>query len=363
MILVALVAAPAISQALGYYDAASDLYAQDFMAFYTGGLLLNQGRASDLYDGSTQKAEQMRLGASEEYLLPYFYPPAYAWLMKPWATLPYTIAFVLWRAMSLVCLLLSLSLICRALPYPLTRETLLVATAYPPVFFNLFSGQNAVLFLLVYALALYLIINKRDFVAGLILGLGSLKPQLFWLLPLTAIAQRRWKLLVGIALTSGALGLFSVFLVGLEGMRGYIAFFSTQFYRLPASVLAGKMQSLPQFIRAIVHGRVGQFTIAGLTAVPITMLSWRAVRANRSPEELFLISIPGAILGAPQAFNYDLVLLVLPALILCRRLLRTGETPQVRVVLAALFCMPLLTWLPFQPNVPVLLAFFLMMVS
>jgi len=356
VLLLVLMVVPPIIVALGYYDAAC----ADFLAFYTGGLLLNKGRVCDLYDGMAQKAEQTKLGAPAGYLMPYLNPPVYAWLMKPWAMLPYPVAFALWRMASIACLLLSLRLICKRLFLPLTRDILLVGAAYPPVFMNLFIGQNGIWFLLVYALALYLMSDEKDLLAGLVLGLGTLKPQLFWLVPLMIIAQRRWKLLVGFAVTSVALALSSLSIVGVEGISNYVAFFTSPFYSLLGSILANEMQSLPQFINAILGGRVGQFALAGLVSIPITVLSWKALTRDRSPEALFLISIPGAILGAPHAFNYDLVLLILPALILYPRLSKMNGNPQVRVVLAALFWTPLLMWLPLQPSVPVLLALYVL---
>ncbi len=360
LLLVSSVFAPAISGALGLYDLASDAYWTDFLAFYTGGLLLNKDRPSDLYDGVAQKAEQTRLGAPEGDLLPYLYPPVYAWLMKPWAALPYPVAFALWRAVSMACYTLVLWLTCKGLHLRLTRDILLVGTAYPPVYFNLLIGQNAIWFLLVYALAFCLMTRKRDLLAGVVLGLGMMKPQLFWLVPLMLIAQRRWKPLAGFSIMGMALALSSLSIVGLEGIREYVAFFNTPFYTLAASMQASKMQSLPQFLTAIFGGRIGQLALAGLVSIPIILLSWNASARDKSPETLFLVSIPGAILGAPQAFNYDLVLLVLPALIIYPRLSKMAGRARVRVVLAALFWAPLLTWVRLQVSVVALLTFFVL---
>lgn len=353
---------PVISEAFGYFDAVSFSYGADFLAFYTGGLLLNKGKASELYDEVAQKGEQTRLGAPKGVWLPYFYPPAYAWLMRPWSTLPYPIAFRLWQMTCIVCHVFSLWLICRGLRLQLTPDILLVGTAYPPVYFNVFVGQNGAWFLLVYALAFYLMTKERDFLAGLILGLGVLKPQLFWLIPLMIIAQRRWKLLAGSVVMSMGLAFSSLLIVGVQGIRDYLALFNTPFYTIPSSRFMFMMQSLPQFLGVILGGRVGQFALAGLVSIPITMLSWRALARDRSPEALFLISVMGAILGAPQAFHYDLVLLILPALILYPRLSKMNGSRQVQVALAALFLTALLMWiwLPLQPSVLALLTLYIL---
>jgi alpha-1,2-mannosyltransferase len=79
-----------------------EMLGHDFLAFYTAGSFVRQGRAHDLYnleavrvfEQSTAHAAGLEVGKS---FGPWWNPPFYALIFEPLAALPYAQALDLWR--------------------------------------------------------------------------------------------------------------------------------------------------------------------------------------------------------------------------------------------------------------------------
>ena len=74
---------------------------------------------------------------------------------------------------------------------------------FPATLVGLTMGQKGTLWLLVWAGCWWLLTRNRGLSAGLLFGLLSLKPTLFFLVPLLMLRYRQWKFLAG-ATTSAA---------------------------------------------------------------------------------------------------------------------------------------------------------------
>ena len=94
--------------------------------------------------------------------------------------------------------------------------------AFPPVYFGLIDGENAIISLLLYALIYRAVAHKQDRAAGIWSALGLFKPQLFFIFPLIFLASRRWRALVAYGLTAAALFALSVAVVGPAGMQAWL---------------------------------------------------------------------------------------------------------------------------------------------
>jgi hypothetical protein len=75
-------------------------------------------------------------------------------------------------------------------------------------------AQNDALLLIVGLLALDLLRKHQDLVAGVLLGLVAVKPQLIFLAVIALVIHQRWRVLAGCAATVAAIGSISVLMVG-----------------------------------------------------------------------------------------------------------------------------------------------------
>src|SRR6185369_7186578 len=92
----------------------------DFLAFYTAGSFVSEGRTHDLYDLEKVKIFQHDLARHEQLEIgesfgPFWNPPFYAWVFAPLARLPYRTALLTWEIINVACLFPAILLLARML--------------------------------------------------------------------------------------------------------------------------------------------------------------------------------------------------------------------------------------------------------
>jgi alpha-1,2-mannosyltransferase len=201
---------------------------QDFTIFYTGGRLLRSGQASALYDLAAQYRMQqsfskvpIRLGA-----LPFNHPPFEALLFVPFTLLAYWPAYLLWTALNLFMLAVSAILLRTQLRQFSATSPLLLGVgtaAFFPTARALIQGQDVILLLLCFVLAIICLDRDKDVAAGALLGLSLFRPQ-FAVPVVLLLAIRRWRILLGFAGVAVMLGGITVAIVGWRGPLDYVQF-------------------------------------------------------------------------------------------------------------------------------------------
>jgi hypothetical protein len=199
----------------------------DFAGFYSAGKLLNEHSSARLYDIELHNTiyHEVLPGLSEDFSLPYVYPPFFAFVLRPLAYLPYSWACLLWLLLS-ISLTLAALLIFRKLvdyiPDQVWPMCILLALSFEPLIVECWlGGQSAFIGLFAFALAVRLAISNLPICAGLVLGICLYKPPLLVLvIPFLGVA-RQGRILAGFALGAVALGLGSLLIVGLEGIHDY----------------------------------------------------------------------------------------------------------------------------------------------
>jgi hypothetical protein len=183
---------------------------QDFTIFYTGGRLLRSGQASALYDLAAQYRMQqsfskvpIRLGA-----LPFNHPPFEALLFVPFTLLAYWPAYLLWTALNLFMLAVSAILLRTQLRQFSATSPLLLGVgtaAFFPTARALIQGQDVILLLLCFVLAIICLDRDKDVAAGALLGFSPFGAGAFFsVLPVwrLCLEASRWRLLDGVALST-----------------------------------------------------------------------------------------------------------------------------------------------------------------
>jgi arabinofuranan 3-O-arabinosyltransferase len=302
----------------------------DFLAFYSAGLLAWRGRAADVYDLAKLFVAQDAISGTATHL-PFPYPPHFLLYAAPLATMPYLPALYAWiGATSTPFVLLTRKASGLAAP--------LVALA-PPLIQNAIDGQNGALTASLFAGGLLSLGSGRPILAGVLLTLLTYKPQVFVLIPICLLAAREYRALGAMVVTGVALLLASVAAFGVEIWRPFLDILPQQM----AFILDGHLPvARCPTIFVLVWRATGSAVAAEIGQGVSTLAAWllvaRAWRRNEAifPRALaFCVALP---LSTPYMLEYDLAVWALPASILMVRLWR-GEG-----VLADWLAFPLL-WL------------------
>ncbi|HEX9098127.1 MAG TPA: glycosyltransferase family 87 protein [Candidatus Dormibacteraeota bacterium] len=167
-----------------------------------------------------QLFSQMRpatpFGDGERFLSP---PPA-AWLIVPLTLVGPQAAFFVWLFLSVAALAGAWWL---AAPGTgrLRALWLLAAVAWYPVLYSLSLGQPVIIVLLGVVACWRLAESGKPYLAGAVLGLSVLKPQVAIAVPVVLLVAGRWRIAAGWAATIGALAVVSLLVIGPQGVNDY----------------------------------------------------------------------------------------------------------------------------------------------
>jgi glycosyl transferase family 87 len=311
----------------------------DFSNVYAAGSLTLQGRAAEAYQPALQHAaEKAAFGGSEVPFYGWHYPPFFFAVAVLVASVPYAWGLAIWLATSLAAYLAVLRAI---LP---RRETLLIAAAFPAAFVNIGHGQNGFLTAALLGGALQLL-DRRPWLAGVMIGLLAYKPQFGVLIPLALLAGGRWITIGAAAATVAAL--VAVSFIALGGGVWHAFADSMTFTQTVVLEQGGtgweKIQSVFSAARmwgADVHtAYAAQIALALMLAASLVWL-WQGDAAF----ELKAAALATAsLLATPYVLDYDLVVLAVAIAFFARHGLNRGFGDWEISMLAAAWIMPLLS--------------------
>jgi len=271
----------------------------DFLSFWAAGRLALQGRAALAYNIPVHWAVEnsvVRMGA----LLPFPYPPPFLAIVAPFALVPYGLAFILWLILCSGYYAFASS---RIVP-------LSFAFAFPPVCINLLIGQTG--FLTAGTLILGLgFSTSNPWVAGAVLGLMVMKPQLALLLPIAMLAGREWRVIAGAVLSATVLLLLGLLLFGPASYEGffnilphYLGFMRENrvaWHELASPFAFARFVGVPQAQAIWVQ------MASAIVAASLTARAW----ALRLDERVPILAAATALVS-PYFFTYDALLLIIP---------------------------------------------------
>jgi hypothetical protein len=251
----------------------------DFRQLYVGGYMIRTGHARELYDYNTQQRFEdtvVPVGIHKPLLVSHF---AFEELLfVPLSLLTYKVAYWIFMAFNGALLVLCAGLLRHRLTVlPDWIPTLLIP-AFFPISRTLEKGQDSIIMLTLLAAALWALDNEKEFVAGLLVGIGIFKFQIVIPIALLFLIWRRWRFSAGLAISSVAAGLVSLWLVGLGGARDYAHMLLSMSLRLTSEADMRRYTTVPTmmlnlrglfsaiFDGKLAHGYV-QFLIAACSLV------------------------------------------------------------------------------------------------
>lgn len=306
LFLLVLTVAPNMSPVAGVLNAAGRPVGLDFIALYSAGTLMREGRAAAAYDDRAISAAESANAGRPIRELRWPYPPGNLPLAGLLAHLPYLPALGLWLGAGL----LGLALAARALSGRLAAALLLPLV--PGVAYDAMTGQTGIA-----AAALagggFALLPRRPALAGALFGCLTLKPQLALLLPVCLLAGRQWRALLFMLASGAALELLGIALGGPGTVPAFLAAAGGMLDRVAGSTaLAHRVPTV--FIGLLGAGAPAALAWAGqaLASVAAAAAVWRVWRRTEDPLWRCLAWASGAVLAVPYVFDYDLAILALP---------------------------------------------------
>ncbi len=344
----------------------SGMLGHDFLAFYTAGTFARQGRFDQLYDLPAMRQAE-RLAAQQNGLDldgrfgPYWNPPFYAWVFSPLSALPYRRALSIWTGINLLCLGLALLTLIRMLPSIVARPPkisalrgeplplkfkrdwrdwalvpLLVCVSMPFIQ-AITHGQNTFMSLMLLGLVVTAWRNRMPVSAGLACGMMLYKPQLAAVVAGMLVLSMGLRVCLGLGFVAGLLMLITA-LTMPDSLGDYL-------YKLPLNLTSVQVDqpylwdrhvTLKAFWRLLLQGRsagettptVALLTSAGCSLVALGLLGawwrtrtvalddcWTGETRTLARDRLIGATITAMPLLMPFYFDYDLLLLAVPAVL------------------------------------------------
>jgi len=323
----------------GLIDRNSKPIGTDFSNVYAAGTLIWQGRPAEAYEPARQHAaEKAVFGGREVPFYGWHYPPFFFLIAFLVASVPYAWGLSIWLVASLAAYLAVMRAI---LPRP---ETLLVALAFPAVFVNIGHGQNGFLTAALLGGALHLL-DRRPWLAGVLIGLLAYKPQFGVLIPVALLAGGRWNTIGAAAATVAALAAISFVTLGSSVWH---AFADSMTFTQTVVLEQGdtgweKIQSVFSAARMWGAGVPTAYAIQialGLTLAASLAWLWQS---NAVFELKASALATASLLATPYVLDYDLVVLAVAIVFFVRHGMNRGFHDYEISLLAAAWFMPLLS--------------------
>jgi len=336
----------------------------DFSDVYAAGTYVRDGEPAAPFDPQRQFARERALFGEATQFYGWHYPPYFLFIAAALAQMPYGLALAVWQAVTLALYLLAIrAIVCASpqggagpgsrnsgagephadAPYRLrTHDWLLLALAFPAVLINVGHGQNGFLTAALLGGALA-IIERRPWVAGILLGLLAYKPQFGLMIPIALFAGARWRSLAAAAGTVAALTLATTLAFGPAVWRAFLAGSeftrtvvleegNTGWYKIQSVFSWARMWSAPVPLAYAIQGAV-----AIVIGAALAML-WRSAAPERLKAAALCL---GAILATPYSLDYDMMVLAPAIAFFVADGLARGFGPYEKSAVAALWLVPL----------------------
>jgi hypothetical protein len=319
----------------------------DFRTQYAAGYMVRTGHASKLYNYDETRKIQNALVSESDKALPFIHLAYEAALYVPFSFFTYQTAYFLFFVANFALLALALSML---RPHLSNLEELwpylphAMFGCFLPVTMTLVEGQNSILLLVIMILTLGRLKRERDWSAGFLLGLASMKFQYVIPIALLFLIWRRWRFLAGLGVSAGTVLGISVWLTGVEGFFSYLHLLgtmSTRFSIQNGMHLGIRPELMPNF-RGLFYAIAGGATSTALVLTvcgSVGLLVWAVMRRPSFPLTLIVASL----VSYHETFT-DATLLLLPVGLAAATAVKngSGRSAQLALICAVIIISPTL---------------------
>jgi len=325
-----------IASSQGTLDYRGRPLGSDFSQVWTAGSMVLDGRAAEVWNWDKHRAVQLAFhGPKLAEWYGWHYPPPFLLIAAALASMPYLLALFVWQAATLV------PFAAMVRRFTGRRGAWLFALAAPVSLICIMHGHNGFLTALLLGGGLMLL-EKKPFAAGLLLGCLVYKPQFALVLPLLLLVLWNRRAIAGAAVSS--LGLIGVTLA-LWGWPVWQAFIDSLPLTRRIVIEQGrtgweKIMSPFSAVRSwggsveFAYAVQGVFTVAAIAAT-----LWLARKAR--PDVRNAAVTAAVLISTPYVLDYDFVVLMAGIAFLWRDAERHGWLPWEKSALALIWIAPL----------------------
>jgi hypothetical protein len=280
----------------------------DFRLAYAAATVGIKSGYNHLYDLAAQKSAIEGLGPGFNPQ-PFISPPPLAWLVTPLLVLPFAVALVVWTLLLLAALGWTWYLLAPAGRAQGASQTdkwvrpahLALLLGVFPVAFGVMVGQPGPLVAAAVATAWWLIRKDRPVLAGFVLSLIVLKPQLALLVPVSLLVSGQARTFGAWLVATLLIGLVALALLGPDGLTRY------------REVLAQTQTAAWDITRRYsISGPLGLGLVLTVTQVVVVVVALFAAWRHRGegPEIPIAAGIVGSLLFTPYLGFQDFLMLI-----------------------------------------------------
>jgi hypothetical protein len=318
-------------------DGSGLIVGRDFLNFWMYGRAATSAQPWAWYDLATyQRAIAALLGPGYPGQN-WSYPPSIMLLAAPFGRMGYLPALALWTALGLLTFLTA------ARWQAWNSRVLLAALASPAAFFCLITGQSSFLIAALLS-AIFYLLDRRPFLAGLLIATLTLKPQIGFFFPLVLAVSGRWRVFGAATVGTIAIALATAALFGTESWIAFIreGIPTQNLVLVDEAGIAG-----PFYPTIFMNLHSAGLSYGAAMAVQIAFALFAAAalfwifRRHRDadPYLLFLLFLACTATALPYLLIYDTLPMTLGALLLLDRGLLDAAG---RVVIRFVYWLPLL---------------------
>lgn len=279
----------------------------DFIAFWSAGRFAVDGHPADAWDlgvlGAFQLAEFPGLVGPTQWA----YPPPTQLFVMPLGLLSHSIGLLVWTLAGAAVFLCALAPALKG-----RQHAWPIALAFPGLWFGIGSGQIQ-FFVAALLGGAMIALPRRPMLAGVLIGLLVIKPQLAVLAPVALIAGRQWRAFLAAAVTATTCVLASLLVIGATAFEAW-----GESLNVLDSAIDGGGARLFKHVSPYLGLR-----LAGMDGGPAIILQavisiagawgvWSLWRRSTDIRIRGSALIVGTFLVTPYAGDYDLAVLAFP---------------------------------------------------
>jgi alpha-1,2-mannosyltransferase len=355
----------------GMKDLENQVKGADYLHFYVLGTVARLHDGTMLYDARRQAALAQELIHQDpgEIYLPV-YGPQVSLIFLPFAELPYIWSAVAWALATIAGYGMCCWVVLRICPKLRgdRRTILMLAAAFPGLFYLVASGQNSVVALAAFTLAFFGFRAQRPLLGGMAIGLLMYKPQFGLMAAVLFVLLLEWRVIAGAVITGAGQLALGAWYYGRGAVETYLGVLKHA--GQDASAPLDRMHGLKSFWEMLLpwHGAATVlYAVSALAVVAITIWCWRAKVTLELRYAVFLL---GSALVSPHLTDYDLVILVPAFLFIGEYILLSRESMErdaARLLMYAVYALPLfgpmLKAVHVQLSVPAYVGLFLVLAA
>ncbi len=307
----------------------------DFTAFWAAAKLAVAGDAVSAFDPNLLRAAQQLPSDQPPGDLLWLYPPAWHIAILPLGYLSFSAAYVVYSAVAFAAFAAAL----RPLAAPVPGGVALVL-AGPAVLIILILGNNSLLWTAGLVAALAALAQGRAVLAGLLIALLTLKPQLGVLIPFALAFGGYWRTVLWACIGTVVIAALSTAAMGIDYWGYFFAMLRFMSDLMQTEIVRfERMMTWYALIRLGGAGHDIAFPLQlAVSAAAAASVAWVWSRRGASADikaATLCIAIP---LATPYAYHYEMTLALAAALFLVRD--GFGATRGARLWLLALWLGP-----------------------